>query len=127
MAIRYDANTSAVRERLWPLVEEAMSKPNTVKRYKNLLNDFISHRSDKLYDNIPCDRIMCSENEMDKLFDILDIKKSVVKDIIEDTYYGKVANFNPVAAKHEFTVTMICLIRYLLLQQNHQIDIELSI
>ena len=118
MAIRYDANTSTIRERLWPLVEEAMSKPNTVKRYKNLLNDFISHRSDKLYDNIPCDRIMCSENEMDKLFDILDIKKSIVNDIIEDTYYGKVANFNPVAAKHEFTVTMICLIRYLLLNKD---------
>ena len=114
MAIRYDANTSAIRTRLWPLVEESMSKSGMINRYKGLVNDFISNRSASLYDNIPCDRILCSENEMDKLFNILGIKKSIIKDIIEDTYYGTISNFNPLAAKHEFTVTMICLIRYLM-------------
>lgn len=118
MAIRYDADTTAIRDRLWPLVEEAMNKSNMVKKYKDLLNDFIANRSNSLYDNIPCDRIMCSENEMDKLFTLLGIKKSVVKDIIGDTFYGDIPNFNPLAAKHEFTVTMICLIRYFLLNKN---------
>lgn len=115
MAIRYDANTSAVRDQLWPLIETAMEKSTTKKRYKDLINNFVANRSASLYDNIPCDRILCSEMEMDKLFDVLDIKKSKVTEIISDTYYGNISNFNPLAAKHEFTVSMICIIRYLMM------------
>ena len=80
MAMRYNADTTAIRDRLWPLVEEAMDKPAIRKTYKDLVNDFIANRSSSLYDNVPCSRIVCSEIEMDKLFDVLKIKKSVVTD-----------------------------------------------
>lgn len=125
MAIRYDANTSAIRTRLWPMVESAMDKSVTKKMYKDLINEFISYRSTKLYDNIPCDRILCSEAEMDKLFDILAIKKNIVTDIIQDTYYGTIQNFNPLAAKHEFTVTQLLVIRYFMLN-NMKKECELA-
>ena len=115
MAIKIvDGDTSAIRDRLWPLVKEALDKPNIRNAYKNLVNDFVANRSENLYDNIPCSRIVCSEIEMDKLFDVLRIKKSVVTQIIKETYYGEIANFKPLAAKHEFTVTMLTMIKYFL-------------
>jgi hypothetical protein len=126
MAIRYDANTSAIKKKLWPLVNKAMENSNVKRAYKNLVNDFIANRSIQLYDNIPCDRILCSENEMDKLFGVLKIKKSDVTDIIGETYYGNISNFNPLAAKHEFTVTQLLVIRYYYLNKMQK-DCELAI
>ena len=126
MAIRYDANTSVIKKKLWPIVNSAMEKPNTRKSYKDLINDFISNRANSLYDNIPCDRILCSEGEMDKLFNVLRIKKNDVRDIIEETYYGNITNFNPLAAKHEFTVTQLLVIRYYYLNKMQK-DCELAI
>jgi hypothetical protein len=126
MAIRYDANTSAIKKKLWPIVNKAMENSNVKRGYKNLVNDFIANRSIQLYDNIPCDRILCSENEMDKLFDILKIKKSEVSDIIGETYYGNISNFNPLAAKHEFTVTQLMIIRYYYMNKMQK-DCELAI
>lgn len=126
MAIRYDANTIAIRKKLWPIVNSAMEKSNTRKLYKDLISDFISNRANSLYDNIPCERILCSENEMDKLFNVLKIKKSGVTDIIEETYYGNISNFNPLAAKHEFTVTQLLVIRYFMMNKMKK-ECELAI
>lgn len=112
MPITYNANTSAVKTKLWPIVKSAMDKPNIKTAYKKLVNDFISNRADALYDTIPCDRMLCSEAEMDKLFDVLKIKKSDVTEAIAATYYGGIKNFNPLAAKHEFTITQLLIIKY---------------
>lgn len=112
MAMRIDADTVAIREQLWPLIKEALDKSSIRNGYKNLVNDFIANRSTNLYDNIPCSRIVCSEIEMDKLFDVLHIKKSIITQIIKDTYHGDIINFKPLAAKHEFTVTMLTMIKY---------------
>ena len=117
MAIKYDANTTAIKTKLWPIVKSAMDKPNTKTAYKKLVNDFISNRADALYDTVPCDRLLCSEAEMDKLFDVLKIKKSDATAAISQTYYGEVKNFNPLAAKHEFTITQLLVIRYFLLEK----------
>ncbi len=118
MAIKYEANTHAIKTKLWPLIEEAMNKQNTRSNYKRLVNDFISFRMESLYDTLPCDRILCSEMEMDKLFDVLKIKKQDIKEIIRETYYGNIDNFNPLAAKHEFTIAQLLIIRYYLLKAN---------
>ena len=117
MAIKYEANTTAIKTKLWPIVKSAMDKPNTKTAYKKLVNDFISNRADALYDTVPCDRLLCSEAEMDKLFDVLKIKKSDATTAISQTYYGEVKNFNPLAAKHEFTITQLLVIRYFLLEK----------
>lgn len=112
MPITYDANTSAIRTKLWPLVKSTMDKSNIKTAYKKLVNDFIANRADALYDTIPCDRMLCSEAEMDKLFDVLKIKKSDATATIAETYYGGIKNFNPLAAKHEFTITQLLVIKY---------------
>ena len=116
-AMRYDPDTTAIKDELLDLVNEAMSKSSIRQKYKNLVNDFIANRTSSLYDNIPCDRILCSENEMDKLFTVLDIKKAKVTEIIGKTYYGDISNFNPLAAKHEFTITMLLVIRYFMMNK----------
>ena len=118
MPTQYEPNTSAIRNKLWPLVEEAMNKPAIKNNYKKLIGEFISNRSEALYDTLPCDRILCSEMEMDKLFNVLKINKKEVTEIIGQTYYGPIDNFNPLAAKHEFTVTQLMVIRYFLLKLN---------
>lgn len=126
MANKYEANTSAIKKKLWPMVEAALDKPVVRTAYKKLINDFISLRTEYLYDTLPCDRLLCSELEMDKLFDILKIKKNEVKDIIDETYYGPVDNFNPLAAKHEFTVTQLLVIKYFM-QNKMKKDCDLAV
>ena len=112
MPIKYNSDTTAIKKKLWPIVETAMDKSSSRSNYKKLVNEFISNRYEALYDSLPCDRILCSEIEMDKLFDAVGIDKKIVSEAISETYYGNVDNFNPLAAKHEFTVLMICIIKY---------------
>lgn len=116
MPTKFNEDTKAIIDKIYPMVEGAITKSGCLNSYKRLINEFISNRSEALYDNIPCSRLVCSENEMDKIFDVFKIKKSVITNIIkEDTYYGKISNFSPLAAKHEFTIIMLCLIRYFVL------------
>ena len=70
MAIKYEANTHAIRSKLWPIIKEALDKPATRSNYKKIINDLISIRTESLYDTLPCDRKLCSEMEMDKIFDV---------------------------------------------------------
>lgn len=112
MPTKYEANTSVIKKELWPLVKSALDKPAIKSAYKRLINEFISVRTEALYDSLPCDRLLCSEAEMDKLFTVLKIKKQQVSEIIKKTYYGTIDNFNPLAAKHEFTVTLLMIIKY---------------
>lgn len=126
LKITYDANTSAIKDKLWPMVKDAMDKSTTKTAYKKIVNDFISNRSEALYDVLPCDRLLCSEVEMDKLFDVLKINKKDVKDIIGETYFGSIDHFRPLAAKHEFTITMICMLRYLILDGGKSQTVKLN-
>ena len=45
MAIKYEANTHAIRSKLWPIIKEALDKPTTRSNYKKIINDFISMHS----------------------------------------------------------------------------------
>lgn len=123
--LKYNPDTKAIKTKLWPKVKQAMDKPATKSAYKRVINDFISARSQDLYDALPCNRILCSEKEMDRIFDVLKISKKEVADIINETYYGPIDNFNPLAAKHEFTVTQLLIIKYFI-EEKQKKDIELS-
>ena len=99
MSIKYNTDTSAILKKLYPLVEESLSKPSTINNYKKLMNDFISNRTEYLYDSLPCDRIVCSEAEMNRIFDAIKISKTTVSDIIKETYFGNLDHFTPICAK----------------------------
>ena len=107
-----DGDTTAIRDELLPIVEKTMSSSSTVNGYRRLVNEFISARTKQLYDVLPCERIICSESEMDKLFSVVNIPKSTVKTTIDHTYFGPIEHFSPIAAKHEFTILMLLIIKY---------------
>lgn len=119
-------NTKAIKDHLYPEVEKALSSTKVRNEYKKFVNDFFSKRDEEVYDALPCSRILCSEDEMDRLFTVLGIDKAKVTSIIGETYYAKISNFNPKAALHEFTVTQLCVIRYFVLK-NLQKERDISI
>lgn len=113
-------NTHAIRDLVYPLVDQALTNTKTHNAYKKYVNDFFSKRDTEVYDALPCSRIACSEDEMDLLFAALNIDKKFVTDAITQTYYGPMTNFNPRAAKHEFTVTQLCVIRWMVLNGDNK-------
>ena len=125
MKISYKADTTAIKDKLYPLVEEAMKSSSIKNAYKSAINDFMSKRAEALYDTLPCDRIICSEIEMDNLFKAVKIPKEKVTEVIKETYYGNLDHFTPLAAKHEFTILQQCIIRYFVLEKQSK-DAELA-
>lgn len=125
MKISYNADTTAIKDKLYPLVEEAMKSSSIKNAYKSTINDFMSKRAEALYDTLPCDRIICSEIEMDNLFKAVKIPKEKVTEVIKETYYGNLDHFTPLAAKHEFTILQQCIIRYFVLEKQSK-DAELA-
>lgn len=124
-AQKIEADTTVYRDKIYPLVEEVMSKQSTRRAYKDLIGNFISARTEGLYDILPCSRLICSESEMDKLFDAIGIKKSKISELLKETYYADIPNFSPLSAKHEFTVLQLNIVRYFICQ-NLRSETELS-
>ena len=125
-SFKVNADTSAIKNELYPLVKESLDKSITRNKYKKVVNDFIANRATALYDTLPCDRIICTETEMDKLFVALEINKKDVKEVINNTYWGPIDNFRPLACKHEFTILMMAVVRYFLINEKDRKMAELS-
>ena len=125
MRMKIDANTTELKDKLYPIVKEAFDKPSTRNAYKEVINSFMTTRSDDLYDSLPCDRLVCNESTMDELFPKIKIDKKTVTDIMLQTYFGTFDHFKPICAKHEFTLLQICIIRYFVLN-NMPKDAELA-
>ena len=79
-------NTKAIKDHLYPIVEKALDSAKVRNEYKKFVKDFFYKRDEEVYDALPCSRILCSEDEMDRLFTVLGINKVEVKTIISETY-----------------------------------------
>ena len=117
VAKKFDANTDAYLKKLYPKVEAILKTPSGRNKYKKCVSEFIQKRSASLYDTLPCSRILFGEPDAQELFTAMGIQKAEVTEVILQTYYGNETNFSPKAAKDEFTVLMICIIRYFMM--NH--------
>ena len=117
VAKKFDANTDAYLKKLYPKVEAILKTPSGRNKYKKCVSEFIQKRSASLYDTLPCSRILFGEPDAQELFSAIGIQKSEVTEVVLQTYYGNEPNFSPKAAKDEFTVLMICIIRYFMM--NH--------
>ena len=53
MRMKIDANTTVLKDKLYPIVKEAFDKPSTRNAYKEVINSFMTTRSDDLYDSLP--------------------------------------------------------------------------
>lgn len=123
---KFDANTNAYLKELYPVVEKSMSSSATKKKYNDCISRFIEDRYANLYDTLPCARIFFGDEDRDNLFQAVGISGAQVKEVIQHTYYGNEPNFSPLAAKDEFTVLMMNIIRFFSLK-NMTREVELAV
>ena len=114
--------TRVAVNKIYPIVEKSLQKNTTA--YKKNLQEFIKDRSNDLYDIVPVRRIPFGSEDIDSFFKAMKIDKNEITQCLSETYYWNM-NFNPRAAKDEFTMTMMMVIRYFLLK-NKQTDAEIS-
>lgn len=114
--------TKVAVNKIYPIVEKSLQK-NT-QAYKKNVQEFIKNRSNDLYDIVPVRRIPFGSEDIDSFFKAMKIDKNEITQCLSETYYWNM-NFNPRAAKDEFTMTMMMVIRYFLFK-NKQTDAEIS-
>jgi len=56
--------------------------------------------------------MLYGQQDADMLCSALGVKANEIQGFINETYYGKIANFNPRAAKDPVTVLCMCMIKY---------------
>lgn len=102
--------TKVIDTKIYPLVKNTLSKSLT--KFKSLMSHFMQTRSKGLYDTFPATRMLYGQQDADMLCSALGVKANEVQGFINETYYGKIANFNPRAAKDPVTVLCMCMIKY---------------
>ena len=109
-------STEVIKKDIYPLISKNMDK--CITAYKKYIGNFISVRSEDLYDTAPCRRIFFTNEDRAKFFNTIKVDSNQVANYLKNTYYASQANFNPAAAKDETTVAMLCVIRFFLLNKN---------
>ena len=116
-------NTKALVTGLYPIMSSAVDK--NLKRYIECIGRFINKRSKELYDIAPCDRIYFGQEDLTDFYDTLKLSATDAIPFLQKTYYYSIAAFNPRAAKDEFTVMQLMIIRHFFLK-NMKKELELS-
>ena len=119
------AMTSVIDKKIYPIVQNTLSK--SIKKYKDMMSKFINARHSSLYDTFPATRMLYGQQDADELFDVFGYKgkEAELQNIINETYYGRIANFNPRAAKNPVTVLGMCIIKYFFNKKDQQ-NLELA-
>ena len=124
MPKRNNYNTKAILQKIYPKVEEALKK-NKLK-WKRHLSQFISSRSEMLFDTMPCDRIYYYDKDRDELYSSLGLNRLELNQYLKETYYYNINKFNPSYAKDITSIVDMCVIRYFLLS-NDKKDLDLAL
>lgn len=114
--------TRVIVGQIYPIIEKSMSKNQSA--YKRNIQEFIKARSADLYDTVPIRRIPFGSDDIDSYFKSLKINKADITSALSNTYYWNM-NFNPRAAKDEFTVCQMMVIRYYIMK-SRMTDAELA-
>lgn len=123
MAKRKGFDTSAILNKMYPIIEKALS--TRLGLWKKAVSNFMQKRSASLFDIAPCDRIYYMDTDREELFSALGIGMHEATSCIRDTYYYPIAAFKPASAKDETTIICMCIIRYFLLK-GMQKELELA-
>lgn len=115
--------TKVIDTKIYPLVKNSLSKSLT--KFKSLMSHFMQTRSKGLYDTFPATRMLYGQQDTDMLCSALGVKANEIQGFINETYYGKVANFNPRAAKDPVTVLCMCMIKYFYAKKDQK-NLELA-
>ena len=117
-------NTDVLVKQLYPKVANSLDRG--LNRYKSCISRFIGNRNKELFDIAPCDRIYFGQTDLDDFYISLGITEADIRKVLEGTYYYHIAAFNPRAAKDEFTVAQMMVIRYFFLKKKEK-ELELSL
>ncbi len=109
--------TSVIVKDIYPIIEKGISK--NLSSYKKVLQKFFEVRSKSIYDIGPFDRIPFGLDDINNFFDCIKVNKNDITECLKNTFYWNM-NFNPRAAKDEFTVSVMMLIRYFILKKDEK-------
>ena len=109
--------TMVLVNKLYPLVSKQVQA--NLSAYKRVIQRYIESRSTDLYDIAPFKRIPFTADDADEMFTALKIKKSDVTDILSETFYWNM-DYNPRAAKDEFTMVMMMAIKYFVIKNDNK-------
>lgn len=109
-------------DKIYPIISQSLSKNRIA--YKINIQNFIEARSQDIYDVVPIKRIPFGVEDVDAFFTAIKVDKKTITQLLSQTYYWNM-NFNPRAAKDEFTVCMMMVIREFILTNRNQ-DAEIS-
>lgn len=126
VAKKFNADTTAYKDFLYPKISNKLDTSKGKSDYHKCISNFIQTRTEGLYDNLPCTRLVFGENDIQEFFKAIDLDRSLVIDAIGKSYYGNEPNFSPLAAKDEFTIAQLCVLRYFVLK-NQTKDAELAL
>ena len=121
-----NTDTNGIRTIAYAEIEKKFNNANTLAKYKKFVGELINKRNDALYNSIPCKPIYYTFDDMNNWFTDIGIDKNIIKDAIKNTYYAKIASFNPRYAKDESTIAILCVVRYFLLH-NKETELNLSL
>lgn len=113
-----------MKDRIYPKVNESLSKSGAVAKYKKNIQAFFNSRHDEIYSVAPYHRILFGQTERDNFFKSINLKESDIENDLHYTYYWDM-DFNPRAAKDPLTAAMMMIIRYFILKKDN-INAELS-
>lgn len=115
--------TSAIINDIYPVVEKGISK--NLSSYRKNVQTFFQKRSSSIYAVAPYDRIYFGADDINDFFQSIHVNLKDITKGLENTYYWDIKNFNPRAAKDEFTIALMMVIRYFIMK-NDMKNAELS-
>lgn len=116
--------TNVILKELYPKVEKSLK--TNLTQWKKLMASFIQNRSEALYDIAPIDRISFTQEDENKLYQVLKINKSEITEILQKTYYyNEINNKFDILVKDEHAILSLTIIRYFIMKNDNK-NIELS-
>ena len=103
-------NDKIILQKIYPIISSSLDVNKN--KFKKCVADYIQPRTKELYDTCPCDRIYFGIDDMNNFYSSLKINPETIRNELSKTYYFNMPKFNPAAAKDEFTVSVMNVIRY---------------
>lgn len=116
-------NETVILNNVYPMIAANLDKNKS--KYKLVVSRFIEKRSESLYDTAPYDRIFFNQNDKDDFYKTMNIDTNKIISEIQKTEYYDIKRFAEDMSKDEFTIAVLCIIRYFYLK-NDKRNLELS-
>lgn len=117
MATESKSSNSVLLNELYPLIEKGLSKPENVGKIRRAVSDYLDRNTDKLTTLGPVYRTIFSENDMNKIYEAIEVNPEEIKRIVQSspTIKGQWKIMNNI-----FNPTIAMVIRYFTIKNNQE-------